>query len=424
MKNKVHYKLHKVKKQWVTIAVSSLALATVLVGAGQANAEEIQDQTAPLATENVATPDEQATSAEVATTDEDTSNEDAAFLSDQDLERPVDGQGQTGGQFKEEDGNWYYVNQEGQKLTGWQTVDYYQLFFYPDGTQAKDAFVILDGDTYYFQKDNGQMAKNTFKEDEDGNWYYFDKDGRAVTGAQTIDSFDLYFHQDGQQAKGEIITLDGKAYYYDQDNGRKVTNTTIELDGKTYTADSDGVLTEQVAEPTTITGGHFQADDQGNWYYYTAQGDKLTGFQNVDGLNLYFDADGKQAKGGPKTIDGKVYYFDEHSGALQTNQWVSWKVGYGERWATFIGTVHGYLTADGSLATGWQTIDGQDYYFNEKGQRIENNVETIDGKRYLFNDQGQLVKNGSFTIARDSWVGTLKFTYTTDENGVVIAENN
>ena len=32
MENKVHFKLHKVKKQWVTIAVSGLALGTSLVG--------------------------------------------------------------------------------------------------------------------------------------------------------------------------------------------------------------------------------------------------------------------------------------------------------------------------------------------------------------------------------------------------------
>ena len=31
MENKVHFKLHKVKKQWVTIAVSGLALGASLI---------------------------------------------------------------------------------------------------------------------------------------------------------------------------------------------------------------------------------------------------------------------------------------------------------------------------------------------------------------------------------------------------------
>ena len=41
------------------------------------------------------------------------------------------------------------------------------------------------------------------------------------------------------------MTIDGKDYYYDKDNGRKVTDTSIEVDGKTYLADADGILTEK-----------------------------------------------------------------------------------------------------------------------------------------------------------------------------------
>ena len=37
MGKKVHYKLHKVKKQWVTIAVTSVALASIVGGATVAN---------------------------------------------------------------------------------------------------------------------------------------------------------------------------------------------------------------------------------------------------------------------------------------------------------------------------------------------------------------------------------------------------
>ena len=48
MENKIHYKLHKVKKQWVTIAVASVALATVLGGlsatTSSVSADETQDK--------------------------------------------------------------------------------------------------------------------------------------------------------------------------------------------------------------------------------------------------------------------------------------------------------------------------------------------------------------------------------------------
>lgn len=40
MKEKTRFKLHKVKKQWVAIAVTSLALAAILSGAHLTQAEE------------------------------------------------------------------------------------------------------------------------------------------------------------------------------------------------------------------------------------------------------------------------------------------------------------------------------------------------------------------------------------------------
>ena len=115
-----------------------------------------------------------------------------------------------------------------------------------------------------------------FTSDEQGNWYYLDSEGHKLTGPQTIDSFNLYFHNNGIQAKGEKVTIDGKDYYYDKDNGRKVTDTSIEVDGKTYLADADGILTEKTQLPTqVVTGGHFQSDNQKDWYYYTANGEKI-----------------------------------------------------------------------------------------------------------------------------------------------------
>ena len=44
MENKVHFKLHKVKKQWVTIAVSGLALGASLIGATVSADEQATNQ--------------------------------------------------------------------------------------------------------------------------------------------------------------------------------------------------------------------------------------------------------------------------------------------------------------------------------------------------------------------------------------------
>ena len=74
----------------------------------------------------------------------------------------------------------------------------------------------------------------------------------------------------------------------------------------------------------------FEANDKGEWSYITSQGEKLTGFQYVDGVELYFDKDGKQLKGQEITVDGKTYYLDHNTGALLKNSLpqLVWKTDY------------------------------------------------------------------------------------------------
>lgn len=237
----------------------------------------------------------------------------------------------------DKNGNWYYLGHDGKALTGSQVIDNITLYFYPNGVQAKDAFVILDGNSYYFQKDTGQLVRDRFWSDDDGNWYYSDKEGKLLTGEQTIDGFDMYFYPDGVQAKGEIVTIGIEPYYFDKDSGHKVINTDITINGKTYHAEANGLLIEteqKLPQRPLVSGGHFEEDSSGNWYYYTATGEKLRGWQNVDGVTLYFDEEGRQAKNGERIIDGFHYYFSHYSGAVKTNYWDTWTVEI-RRWEPF-----------------------------------------------------------------------------------------
>ena len=45
---------------------------------------------------------------------------------------------------------------------------------------------------------------NQFIRDDFWNWYYYDKDGKLLTGRQTIDGVQLYFDKDGKQVKGNF----------------------------------------------------------------------------------------------------------------------------------------------------------------------------------------------------------------------------
>ena len=86
-----------------------------------------------------------------------------------------------------------------------------------------------------------------------------------------------------------------------------VSNTTLKVDDKVYSFDDKGISTEVTPK------NQFIRDDFWNWYYYDKDGKLLTGRQTIDGVQLYFDKNGKQVKGSLVEIDGKTYYFDKAS---------------------------------------------------------------------------------------------------------------
>ena len=321
----------------------------------------------------------------------------------------------------DKNGNWYYLGQDGKALIGKQVIDNIPLYFYPNGVQAKDAFVVLDGNSYYFQKDSGQMVRDRFWSDDDGNWYYSDKEGKLVTGEQTIDGFDMYFYPDGVQAKGEIVTIGIEPYYFDKDSGHKVINTDITINGKTYHAEANGLLIEteqKLPQRPLVSGGHFQEDSSGNWYYYTATGEKLKGWQNVDGVTLYFDKEGRQAKNGERIIDGSHYYFSHYSGAVKTNYWHTWSIEI-RRQEPFAKTYNEYYGSDGRRYYGWHRVGDQLYYFDYKG-RVENDLTIFKGQNYLFDNHGKLVKDAFYIQSLRVFVGTLNTSYRSNKFGQVL----
>ena len=321
----------------------------------------------------------------------------------------------------DKNGNWYYLGQDGKALIGKQVIDNIPLYFYPNGVQAKDAFVILDGNSYYFQKDTGQLVRDRFWSDDDGNWYYSDKEGKLLTGEQTIDGFDMYFYPDGVQAKGEIVTIGIEPYYFDKDSGHKVINTDITINGKTYHAEANGLLIEteqKLPQLPLVSGGHFQEDSSGNWYYYTATGEKLRGWQNVDGVTLYFDKEGRQAKNGERIIDGSHYYFSHYSGAVKTNYWHTWSIEI-RRQEPFAKTYNEYYGSDGRRYYGWHRVGDQLYYFDYNG-RVENDLTIFKGQNYLFDNHGKLVKDAFYIQSLRVFAGTLNTSYRSNKFGQVL----
>ena len=419
MEKKVHFKLHKVKKHWVTIAVTGLTLGLSFAGLNYASAEEqptpvneatveaiIQegaiDVKAPATNEATAKPTENTpatassetatvseapvAASEVASTEtvseklssEVTSTASSEAASSETAHSEVSASPEvvektvvTGGQYTSDDqGNWYYVK-DGKALTGLQTIDYVDVYFDADGKQVKDDTRQIDGSTYHFAKDSGQITRNACASDKMGNWYYFGPDGKALTGKQIVDNFTLYFYPNGVQAKDAFVILDGNTYYFQKDSGQLVSN-------------------------------RYWSDDEGNWYYSDKDGRLLIGAQTVDFINVYFYDDGVQVKG---DFAPNGHYYDKDTGALVTNRYVE-KDG---KWY--------YVNDKGDKLVGQQTVDGVEVYFNKDGVQakgifanadhfydkdtgaaVRDQIVEVDGKRYYVGPDGRKVYSGTHIV--------------------------
>ena len=448
MEKKVHFKLHKVKKHWVTIAVTGLALGLSFAGLNYASAEEQPtpvneatveaiikegaiDVNAPESNEATAKPAENTAatassevatmsetpvaSSEVASTEivsekpssEVTSTASSEAASPETVHSEVGASPEvvektvvTGGQYTSDDqGNWYYVK-DGKVLTGLQTIDYVDVYFDADGKQVKDDTRQIDGSTYHFAKDSGQITRNAFASDKMGNWYYFGQDGKALTGKQIVDNFTLYFYPNGVQAKDAFVILDGNTYYFQKDSGQLVCN-------------------------------RYWSDDEGNWYYSDKDGRLLIGAQTVDFVNVYFYDDGVQVKG---DFAPNGHYYDKDSGALVTNRYVE-KDG---KWY--------YVNDKGDKLIGAQTIDGVEVYFDKDGVQakgifanadhfydkdtgaaVRDQIVEVDGKRYYVGPEGRKVYSGTHIvhgeevnlIVGDGHQGFGEFTYYADSGDYI-----
>ena len=279
------------------------------------------------------------------------------------------------GYYSDDNGNWYYKNANGDNLTGAQIINGQKVFFRDNGQQVKGAYGNSYGDLYaFYDVNSGNLVTNRYVEYM-GNWFYVGKDGKPVKGPRNIDGQDVFFNYRGVQAKGDF-GRDGvymPEYYYDKDNGRKVTKAGFVKDnrGLTYYLDEKG---EKVLGLHEINGDLYYFR-QGGAYKYTQLGDMWQ-----DSINY---------------IDGKIYYFDQFGKAAKN------------RFVFTEGAWH-YFYGDGTAATGAVQINGQKLYFDTNHGRQVKGAFAPDG-HYYDENSGELVTNQTRTIKG--------VTYHFDENG-------
>ena len=191
---------------------------------------------------------------------------------------------------------------------------------------------VREGGKWYCYRANGEKARGLVAYKH--NWYYTDKQtGAMVTGWVTLNGKPRYFRKaGGYMIRSGLWRLDGKLYYFQHTN-------TILTDG-------------------TLTKGWQTIKNKD--YYFGDDGAAVSGFHVIDGTTYYFRAKICYKATGWLTINGKRYHFNTSDSSR----------------------------ANGAMDTGLVTIDGSQYFFDEKGVMITDDFDA-NGKHYSFSADGK-----------------------------------
>lgn len=285
-------------------------------------------------------------------------------------------------------GNYYYFDKEGYMLTGRQDVDGKTYFFLPNGIQLRDSIYQQDGKYYYFgsfgeQYKDGYFVFDVPKEgtsETEAKFRYFSPTGEMAVGLTYAGGGLQYFDENGFQAKGtKYVTPDGKLYFFDKNSGNAYTNRWAEIDGIWYEFNDQGYAQAKK--------GEFYTTDGSTWFYRDAAGKNVTGALTLDGHEYYFRANGAQVKGEFVTENGKISYYTVDNGYKVKDKFFE----VNGKWY--------HADKDGNLATGRQTIDHLNYYFNADGSQVKSDFFTLDGGKtwYYAKDNGEIV-TGAYSI--------------------------
>ena len=339
-----------------------------------------------------------------------------------------------------ENGNKYYRDSNGNRITGWLYEDSNRYYFSPITGAAVTGLQNIDGHDYYF--DQSTAAAQTGWESINGDGYYFDqKNYFAVSGLYKINNYLYYFNPYNfiQQmywqnidsntyyfdpfALNGLQNIDGNIYYFD--NYKMVTNQTLTLPdqngvtGGTYIFDGNGVGT---LKPAIQTGWQ---TENGNKYYRDSNGNLVDGWQKIDSQWHYFNnyilvthqilnlPNNSEMSSGIYDFNDEgnyvVYSFDHDS----SNNY--YYFGGDGRAVTGLQRIWNDLYYfDPSTAIeykGWKLINGDYYFFNPSAV---DGLQDIGGSIYYFKDN-KLITNQTLNLPSSNGIkgGTYKF----DKNG-------
>ena len=257
-------------------------------------------------------------------------------------------------------GRTFYFGADGNKVTGWKTIDGKKFYFYPEGSGkfvgqmatgkvkiGKYYFIFADKKNFPSRKP-GEMLQG-FKKYNGKVYYLADyrypackTAGAMLTGWKTIQKRKYYFGTDGVRRTGWQTIGNYKYYFaeYKMDKaytGRMVTGLT-KIDGKYYFFGRTGrmftgwVMYNNIRGYYTSSGaagktGWKQKGDE--WFYLGENGIAKTGPLTLNASSIYYldrRKHGAMVVGPTKLPDGKIVFYDSEGRKATT---AGWK-GYGE----------------------------------------------------------------------------------------------
>ena len=198
-----------------------------------------------------------------------------------------------------------------------------------------------------------------------GEWQYLDNEGNAVADAwRKSGDYWFYLGSDGNMAKNEVVQ-NNDDYYFVNGDGAMVTNQWVSFDEST----EDG--------------------NDKRWMYFGADG------------KAYRDKNDKLTVSDIHTINGKKYLFDQEGKMLYGWLEESTLVSGEEAWTTAKYYYGGF--DDGSAQHGWVQLtvndNGEDstawFYFDDNGKVSRDKKKTINGQTYYFDEKGRMIEDWS-----------------------------
>ena len=296
--------------------------------------------------------------------------------------------------WQEENGSWYYYNNDGDYVQNeWKKSGNNWFYLGDDGSMLTDTLV-EDGNYVYYVNANGAMVTNSWVAVEPGDdayedevpdhyWYYFGSNGKAYKAGdkglsiKTINGkkygFDTdskmvygFVDSDGNKLQDENPFEDAKYYFGSSDDGAMHTGWLQYMDGSDL--------------QSTISGKEYADMDEMWFYFKPSNGEMIKSTTNevksqtVNGNKYGFDENGVMVydwqKDNASESTPNKYFSDETDGHLRKKTWI--------------------------YAVPAETIDADDYnddqyrwfYADATGKVYRDQLRTINGKKYVFNENG------------------------------------